>query len=59
MISWTSTANFIQMVAFHANDTVIVNDLFGPSVGFVEKQRQRVAVDRFSVRRVTARIAAA
>jgi hypothetical protein len=47
MISWTSTANFIQMIAFHAKDTVLpIDDLYGPSVGFVEKQRQRVAVDR-------------
>ena len=47
MVSWTSTVNFIQMIAFHAKDAVLViDDLFGPSVGFVEKQRQRVAVDR-------------
>jgi hypothetical protein len=47
MVSWTSTVNFIQMIAFHAKDAVlVVDDLFGPSVGIVEKQRQRLAVDR-------------
>jgi hypothetical protein len=35
------------MIAFHAKDAVLViDDLFGSSVGSIEKQRQRVAVDR-------------
>ena len=47
LVSWTSTANAIEMVAFDAkNMLLVVDDLFSADAGFVEKQRQQAAADR-------------
>ena len=47
LVSWSSTANAIEMVAFSAKDAVLViDDLFGADAGFAEKQRQQAAADR-------------
>ena len=47
LLSWASTANANELVAFSAKDAVLViDDLFGADAGFAEKQRQQAAADR-------------
>jgi hypothetical protein len=47
MPSWTSTPNFLQGLSFNCKDALlIIDDLLGADVSFVDKQKQYAAADQ-------------